>query len=198
MRAKIERALAGNAIAQAAKFAETALARGDADPMILNLVAWRREEAGDYAGAHRLLRQALALAPGDPLILAAIGTVLRKEGLLDEALAVLDAALAAAPFHAATWLERGYALMPRAPGLTRGPVSNRRWRSTRCSRPRSPSSLMPPPRTAMRRPGDSLPRARWRSIRATRPHCARWRRSISRRATACRRKRTWSLRSRPG
>ncbi len=109
LRAKIERALAGNAIAQAAKFAETALARGDVDPMMLNLVAWRREEAGDYAGAHRLLRQALALAPGDPLILAAIGTVLRKEGLLDEALAVLDAALAAAPFHAATWLERGYA-----------------------------------------------------------------------------------------
>lgn len=109
LRAKIERALAGNAIAQAAKFAETALARGDVDPMILNLVAWRREESGDYPGAHRLLRQALTLAPGDPLILGAIGAVLRKEGLLDEALAVLDQALAAAPMHAATWLERGYA-----------------------------------------------------------------------------------------
>ena len=108
LRAKIERALAGNAIAQAAKLAETALTRGDGDPMILNLVAWRREETGDYASAHRLLRQALDLAPGDPLILAAIGAVLRKEGLLDEAAAVLDQALAAAPFHAATWLERGY------------------------------------------------------------------------------------------
>lgn len=109
LRAKIERALAGNAIAQAAKLAETALARGDLDPMVLNLVAWQREESGDYAGAHRLLRQALALAPGDPLILGAIGAVLRKEGLLDEAVAVLDQAIAAAPFHAATWLERGYA-----------------------------------------------------------------------------------------
>lgn len=108
LRAKIDRALAGNAIAQAAKLAETALARGDVDPMLLNLVAWQREETGDYADAHRLLRQALALAPGDPLILGAIGAVLRKEGLLDEAAAVLDQALAGAPFHAATWLERGY------------------------------------------------------------------------------------------
>ena len=108
VRAKIERALAGNAIAQAAKLAETALAHGDLDPMILNLVAWRREEAGDYVGAHRLLQQALTLAPGDPLILGAIGAVLRKEGLLDEAVAVLDQAIAAAPLHAATWLERGY------------------------------------------------------------------------------------------
>lgn len=108
LRAKIERALAGNAVANAAKFAETALARGDVDPMILNLVAWRREESGDYAGAHRLLRQALDLAPGDPLILGAIGAVLRKEGLLDDAAAVIEQALAIAPFHAATWLERGY------------------------------------------------------------------------------------------
>ena len=108
LRAKIERALAGNAIAQAAKLAETALSQGDVDPMILNLVAWRREESGDYAGAHRLLRQALAMAPGDPLILGAIGAVLRKEGSLDEAAAVLDQAIAAAPLHAATWLERGY------------------------------------------------------------------------------------------
>ena len=76
--------------------------------MILNLVAWRREEAGDYAGAHDLLREALTLAPGDPLILGAIGAVLRKEGLLEDAATVLDRALAAAPLHAATWLERGY------------------------------------------------------------------------------------------
>lgn len=108
LRARIDRALAGNAIAQAAKLAEAALARGDVDPMLLNLAAWQREESGDYAGAHRLLRQALTLAPGDPLILGAIGAVLRKEGLLDEAAAVLDQALAVAPFHAATWLERGY------------------------------------------------------------------------------------------
>lgn len=108
LRRQIETALAANAIARAAKLAETALGRGADDPMILNLVAWRREEAGDFAGAHGLLRRALALAPGDPLILAAIAAVLRKEGALDEALVAVGRALAAAPLHAPIWLERGY------------------------------------------------------------------------------------------
>jgi tetratricopeptide (TPR) repeat protein len=78
--------------------------------MLLNLAAWRREEAGDFAGAHRLLQQALALVPGDVMVLGAIGAVLRKEGRLDEALAVLDRVVAAEPRHAAAWLERGYTL----------------------------------------------------------------------------------------
>jgi tetratricopeptide (TPR) repeat protein len=108
VRADIQRALAANAIAQAARLAEAALSRGQAEPMILNLVAWRREEAGDFAGAHRLLAQALTLAPNDPLLMAAIGAVLRKEQRYDEALAVLDRALAIAPDHAAGWLERGF------------------------------------------------------------------------------------------
>lgn len=110
LRSRIERALAANDIGQAAALAETALARGQVDPMVLNLAAWRREEQEDYAGAHRFLRQALALAPGDPLVTGAIGAVLRKQGLLDEALAVLDQAISAAPRHAAAWLERGYVL----------------------------------------------------------------------------------------
>lgn len=109
-RAKIERALATNAIADAARIAAAALARGQMDPMVLNLAAWQREEAGDFAGAHGLLRQALALAPGDVLVMGAIGAVLRKEGRLDEALAVLDQAVSAEPRHAAGWLERGYVL----------------------------------------------------------------------------------------
>ena len=78
--------------------------------MVLNLAAWRREEAGDYAGAHRLLQQALALSPGDVMVLGAIGAVLRKEHRLDEALAVLDRVVAAEPRHSAAWLERGYTL----------------------------------------------------------------------------------------
>jgi tetratricopeptide (TPR) repeat protein len=109
-RAQIEQALGGGDIAQAAHYAEAALARGQIDPMLLNLAAWHREETGDYAGAHALLRQALALAPGDLLILAAIGAVLRKEGNLDEALALLDRVVAADPRHASAWLERGYVL----------------------------------------------------------------------------------------
>jgi tetratricopeptide (TPR) repeat protein len=109
-RARIEQALAQGDIQRAAAVAEVALAAGQVDPMVLNLAAWRREEAGDYAGAHRLLRQALALAPGDVLVLGAIGAVLRKEHRLDEALAVLDRVVAAEPGHSAAWLERGYAL----------------------------------------------------------------------------------------
>ena len=109
-RARIEQALAAGDIAGAAALAETALAQGQADPMFLNLAAWSREEAGDYAGAHRLLRQALALAPGDFLVMGSIGAVLRKEHRLVEALAVLDQVVAAEPRHSAAWLERGYTL----------------------------------------------------------------------------------------
>jgi tetratricopeptide (TPR) repeat protein len=78
--------------------------------MLLNLAAWRREEAGDYRGAHVLLRRALERSPGDVLIAGAIGAVLRKEGRLVDALAVLDRVVEAAPRHAAAWLERGYTL----------------------------------------------------------------------------------------
>ena len=66
-RAAVERALAAGDVAQAAVLAEQALAAGDDDPLFLNLAAWRREEVGDYRGAHALLRRALALAPGDVL-----------------------------------------------------------------------------------------------------------------------------------
>ncbi len=109
-RAGIEQALASGDIARAAALAESELKAGRADPMVLNLVAWQREEAGDYAGAHRLLRRALALAPGDVLVMGAIGAVLRKEGRPDEALAVLDKVVAAEPRHAAAWLERAFTL----------------------------------------------------------------------------------------
>jgi Tfp pilus assembly protein PilF len=109
-RARIEQALAQGDIQRAASVAEVALAAGQVDPLALNLAAWRREEAGDYAGAHRLLRQALDLSPGDVAVLGAIGAVLRKEHRLEEALAVLDRVVAAEPRHSAAWLERGYTL----------------------------------------------------------------------------------------
>ena len=109
-RAAVERALAAGDVAQAAVLAEQALAAGDDDPLFLNLAAWRREEVGDYRGAHALLRRALALAPGDVLISGSLGAVLRKEGRLTEALTVLDRVVAAEPRHVAAWLERGYTL----------------------------------------------------------------------------------------
>jgi tetratricopeptide (TPR) repeat protein len=42
--------------------------------------------------------------------MGSIGAVLRKEGRLGEALAVLDRTVAAEPRHSAAWLERGYTL----------------------------------------------------------------------------------------
>ncbi len=109
-RTRIDQRLAAGDIVGAAALAESALRAGVADPMLLNLAAWRREEAGDFRGAHQLLQRALALAPGDVLIMAAIGAVLRKERRLDEALAILDRVLAVEPRHSAAWLERGYTL----------------------------------------------------------------------------------------
>ncbi|WP_372888800.1 sulfotransferase [Sphingomonas sp.] len=109
-RAGLEQALAAGNIERAAKLAESELAAGRADPLVLNLCAWLKEEAGDFGGAHTLLRRALTLSPGDVAILGSIGAVLRKQGFLDEALAILDDVVAAEPRHAAAWLERGYVL----------------------------------------------------------------------------------------
>eukprot|EP01037_Dinobryon_pediforme_P021438 gene21438-22305_t len=109
-RSQIDQALAAGNVAQAAQLAERELAAGRADPLVLNLAAWRKEEAGDFAAAHALLARALAISPGDVAILGSIGAVLRKQGFLGEALAVLDQVVAAEPRHAAAWLERGYVL----------------------------------------------------------------------------------------
>ncbi len=110
LKAAIEAALARGDIADAARRAEGALAAGMTDPMLLNLAAWAREEAGDYQAAHRLLSRALVLAPGDVMVMGGIGAVLRKEERYEEALAILDRVVAAEPRHAAAWLERGYTL----------------------------------------------------------------------------------------
>ena len=109
-RTRIERALAEGDVERAAKIAVSALAAGHADALTLNLAAWRKEEAGDFAGAHTLLKRALALSPGDVLILGSIAAVLRKQGHLEEALVILDSVVAAEPRHSAAWLERGYVL----------------------------------------------------------------------------------------
>jgi tetratricopeptide (TPR) repeat protein len=106
----IERALIERDIARAAELAEQALEAGQRNPMLLNLVAWKREEQGDFDSSHQLLNEALALAPGDPNIIGAIGAVLRKQGKRSEALSRLDEAIKLDPTAAAPWLERGMAL----------------------------------------------------------------------------------------
>ena len=106
----IDAALAANDIAAAAQLAERAITGGQSAPILFNLAAWAREEAGDFAGAHAILERALALNPRDPMIHAAIGSALRKEGRLADALAAIDRALAINPNLPAAWLDRGYAL----------------------------------------------------------------------------------------
>lgn len=110
LRQDIERALIERDIARAADLAEQALEKGQRDPMLLNLAAWKLEEAGDFEASAKLLNEALELAPGDPTIIGAIGTVLRKQGRLSDALHRLDEAIRLDPAAAAPWLERGMAL----------------------------------------------------------------------------------------
>ena len=108
-RAAIQRELAKPDPVYATVLAEAALAAGESDALLYGLVAWRREAAGDFAGAFALLEQARALAPQDAEIATATGAVLRKAGRLGEAVAALDDAVALAPRFATAWLERGYA-----------------------------------------------------------------------------------------
>ena len=106
----IEQALVERDIARAADLAETAIGEGQRDPMLLNLVAWKQEEAGELGASLALLGEALELSPGDPNIIGAIGAVLRKQGRLSEALRNLEEAIRLDPTAAAPWLERGMAL----------------------------------------------------------------------------------------
>jgi tetratricopeptide (TPR) repeat protein len=106
----VEAALARGDIAGAARRAEAALAQGEVHSVLLNLAAWAREEAGDFAGAGALLDRALQLAPGDPQVMVGKAAVLRKQSRLSEAVRTADAAIAADPGNPAAWLERGYIL----------------------------------------------------------------------------------------
>ena len=106
----IERALVERDIGRAAALAEQAIEGGQRDPMLLNLMAWRCEEAGDFDASLTLLGEALELAPGDPNIIGATGAVLRKQGKLGEALRHLGEAIRLDPTAASPWLERGMAL----------------------------------------------------------------------------------------
>jgi tetratricopeptide (TPR) repeat protein len=101
--------LAAGDVAAAATVATRAVEGGMRHPLLFNLAAWAREEAGDFAGAGDLLNHALALAPRDYSVVAAIGRVMIREDRAQEALPVLDAALAMAPEFAPAWHDRGIA-----------------------------------------------------------------------------------------
>src|ERR1700754_242705 len=90
-------ALTAGDIPTACKLAEDALNDGIDHPMVLNLVAGRREEEGRLDEALALLRQALAGAPEAIGIMNASGLVLNRMGRFEEAVASYGAALAKEP-----------------------------------------------------------------------------------------------------
>jgi tetratricopeptide (TPR) repeat protein len=98
---------------QASALAEQMLAQGHSEILLYQLVAIRREDMGDWGGAHAMLAKALALAPGEPAILSEIAAVWRRSGQPARALEILDAMVARGLDHAPTWLERGHALNAR-------------------------------------------------------------------------------------
>ena len=104
----IDSALCAGDMHSAAGLAEAMLAAGHRHPMLLNLAAWAREEAGAFDEAQALLAEALTLAPADPLIRLSIGAVMRKQGRFDEAFATFAGVAHLVADNPAYWLERGY------------------------------------------------------------------------------------------
>src|ERR1700754_3175892 len=80
-------ALTAGDIPTAGKLAEDALSDGIDHPMVLNLVAGRREEEGRLEEALALLQRALAAAPEAIGIMNAIGLVLNRLGRFADAVA---------------------------------------------------------------------------------------------------------------
>jgi len=91
----------------AAKLAEGALASGQSDGILYNLVAWLREEEGDFAEAEAMLRTALSRAPNDATLHLGLGVVLRKQGSLKAAVACFEQTIRIDPQWSAPWFERG-------------------------------------------------------------------------------------------
>jgi tetratricopeptide (TPR) repeat protein len=105
--AQIERALDANDLQTAAALAEQALVAGSRAPLVFNLVAWKKEDEGQFEEAEDILHQALKLAPEDPSLYLALGTVIRSQGRLKAAVAALERAVELEPGYAAAWYERG-------------------------------------------------------------------------------------------
>jgi tetratricopeptide (TPR) repeat protein len=107
-------ALTAGDIPTAAKLAEDALGDGIDHPMVLNLVAGRREEEGRPGEALALLRRAKAGAPEAIGIMNAIGLVLYRLGQYEEAAREYGEALVRDPGFAPALANRATALMALA------------------------------------------------------------------------------------
>jgi tetratricopeptide (TPR) repeat protein len=107
-------ALTAGDMATAGKLAEDALNDGIDHPMVLNLVAGRREEEGRFEEALALLRRALAAAPEAVGVMNAIGLLLTRTGDHEEAVAAFTQALTKEPRFAPALANRATALMALA------------------------------------------------------------------------------------
>ncbi len=106
----IQRSAQGGEVARAAQLAEAALAEGLEHPLIFNVLALRRELAGDLSEAERLLRRAVALSPTDKPARNALGLCLLRLARHEEALEQFDALAAADPALPFVHASRGNAL----------------------------------------------------------------------------------------
>jgi tetratricopeptide (TPR) repeat protein len=105
----LETARSGD-IDAAAGLAETALSGGLEHPLLLNLVAGRREAEGRFEDALSLLERAQALSPQDVGLRQALGLVLHRLERYADALGHFDAVTAAQPGFAPAHGARGLAL----------------------------------------------------------------------------------------
>lgn len=91
----------------AAQLAEQALAAGQSEGILYNLVAWLREEEGNFAEAETMLRRALERTPDDATLQVGLGVVLRKQGSLKAAVNCFEQAIRIDAEWSAPWFERG-------------------------------------------------------------------------------------------
>lgn len=97
-------------LAQAEQHARAALAQGRATAADHATLGWAALSRTDDAAAHRAFHAALAHTPRQPDALVGLANILRRQGLLRDAVLHCDAALAEDPRSLDAWLERGFVL----------------------------------------------------------------------------------------
>ncbi|HEY1604542.1 MAG TPA: sulfotransferase [Allosphingosinicella sp.] len=109
--AAVQHAHAAGDFEGAERLAETALRDGIAHPLLLGVLASRREQEGRFDEALALLRRLDAALPGNLAIVRGIALLLLRLDRLDEAAAAFGGALAIAPRDADLLAQRGLTLV---------------------------------------------------------------------------------------
>jgi tetratricopeptide (TPR) repeat protein len=107
---KVDAAMRGYGLQQAAQLALQAVADGVEHPSLLNLAASARHGEGRIDEAVELLKRARSLGPRDPNILNSLGICLKAQGRLEGALEAYESALRIDPRLAAAHFNRGTVL----------------------------------------------------------------------------------------